>query len=272
MSTADWAPPHARPLAEAVIAATRADPRIVGLTANGSAATGTMDEFSDLDFVVVCRDEDQPDVLRDAPRFAARLGPLLACYTGEHMGEPRLLITLYGPPAVHVDLKFVADRDLDQRAEDGMILWQRDGALDVALRRAAAARPRTDPQWIEDRIWVWLHYGAAKLGRGELFECLGLLATLRSVAFGPLIAQARGHRPAGERRLEQMAPDLVPELAATVGDYTPQGCAAALRAAAGLYRRLRDETPSLVRRTDVEAVSLGYLAQIEARIPSPGDR
>jgi hypothetical protein len=153
-----------------------------------------------------------------------------------------------------------------------MILWQRDGALDVALRRAAAARPRTDPQWIEDRIWVWLHYGAAKLGRGELFECLGLLATLRSVAFGPLIAQARGHRPAGERRLEQMAPDLVPELAATVGDYTPQGCAAALRAAAGLYRRLRDETPSLVRRTDVEAVSLGYLAQIEARIPSPGDR
>jgi hypothetical protein len=47
-----------------------------------------------------------------------------------------------------------------------MILWQRDGALDVALRRAAAAWPRTDPQWIEDRIWVWLHYGAAKLGRG----------------------------------------------------------------------------------------------------------
>jgi nucleotidyltransferase-like protein len=174
MSTADWAPPHARPLAEAVIAATRADPRIVGLTANGSAATGTMDEFSDLDFVVVCQDEDQPGVLRNAPRFAARLAPLLACYNGEHMGEPRLL--------------------------------------------------------------------------------------------------ACGYRPAAERRLEQIAPGLVPELAATVGDYTPQGCAAALRAAAGLYRRLCDETPSLVRRAGVEAVSLDYLAQIEARIPPSGDQ
>ena len=53
MTAAGWAPPHARPLARAVIAATRADPRIVGLTAGGSAATRTMDEFSDLDFVAL---------------------------------------------------------------------------------------------------------------------------------------------------------------------------------------------------------------------------
>ncbi|HEX6854128.1 MAG TPA: hypothetical protein VF204_02415 [Streptosporangiaceae bacterium] len=92
------------------------------------------------------------------------------------------------------------------------------------------------------------------------------------MVFGPLVAQSRGCRPAGERRLEQMAPGLVPALAATVGDYSPQGCAAALRAAAGLYRQLCDETPSLVRRAAAEAVSLSYLAQIEARIPSPGDR
>ena len=42
-----------------------------------------------------------------ASAFAAGLGPLLACFTGEHVGEPRLLIALYGPPPVHVDLKFV---------------------------------------------------------------------------------------------------------------------------------------------------------------------
>ena len=271
MTAADWAPPHARPLARAVIAATRADPRIVGLTAGGSAATRTMDEFSDLDFVVVSRNEHQPDLLREAPGFAASLGPLLACFTGEHVGEPRLLIALYGPPPVHVDLKFVADRDLDQRVEDGLVLWQRDGALDTALRRAAAAWPQPDPQWIEDRFWVWVHYGAAKLGRGELFECLDTLAALRGMVLGPLIAQARGHRPAGVRRLERIAPDLVPGLEATVGDHTPHGCAAALRAAAGLYRRLRDESPggasALVRRASAEAASLAYLTQIEARLP-----
>ena len=76
------------------------------------------------------------------PAFAAGLGLLLACFTGEHVGEPRLLIALYGPPPLHVDLKFVADRDLDDRVEDGLVLWQRDGAVEAALRRAEAVWPR----------------------------------------------------------------------------------------------------------------------------------
>jgi hypothetical protein len=165
---------------------------------------------------------------------------------------------------VHVDLKFVADSQLDQRVEDGLILWQRDGALDAALRRAAPAWPQPDPQWIEDRFWVWIHYGAAKLGRGELFECLDVLAALRAIVLGPLIARDGGHRAAGARRLEQMAPGLVPALEATVGDHTPHGCAAALRASAALYRQLRGDDSALVRRTSAEAASLDYLAQIEA--------
>jgi hypothetical protein len=164
----------------AVVAAVQADPRIVGLTVGGSASEGTMDEFSDLDFVVICRDEHQPELLREAPAFAARLGPLLAWFTGEHVGEPRL----------------------------------------------------------------------------------------RGMVFGPLTAQARGRRAAGVRRIEQMAPDLVPALAGTVGDHTPHGCAAALRASVGLYRQLRGDAPGLVRHTRAEAASLDYLAQIEARLPS----
>jgi len=38
MTAAEWAPPHARPLVERVVAAVQADPRIVGLTVGGSAA------------------------------------------------------------------------------------------------------------------------------------------------------------------------------------------------------------------------------------------
>jgi hypothetical protein len=266
MTVADWAPRHIRPYVEAVIAAIRDDPRVVGLTAGGSAATGTMDEFSDLDLVVVCRDEAQPELLRDARAFAAGLGPLLACFTGEHVGEPRLLIALYGPPPVHVDLKFVADSQLDQRVEDGLIVWQRDGALDAALRRAVPAWPQPDPQWIEDRFWVWVHYGATKLGRGELFECLDVLGALRAIVFGPLIALGGGYRAAGVRRLEQMAPGLVPALEATVGDHTPHGCAAALRASVALYWQLRGDAPALARRTGAEDTSLDYLAQIEASL------
>jgi hypothetical protein len=168
-----------------------------------------------------------------------------------------------------VDLKFVADRDLDHRVEDGLVLWQRDGALDVALRRAVPVWPSPDPQWIEDRFWVWIHYGAGKVGRGELLECLDMLAALRGMVFGPLIAHGRGHRAAGVRRLEQLAPDLVPALAATVGDYSARGCLAALRAAVDLYRQLRGDAAGLVRRASAEAASLAYLDEIEARVAKP---
>ena len=140
--------------------------------------------------------------------------------------------------------------------------------MEAAWRRAAPAWPHPDRQWIEDRFWVWVHYGAAKLGRGELFECIDMLAAVRAMVFGPLIAQSRGRRAAGVRRIEQMAPDLVPALAGTVGDHTPQGCAAALRASVGLYRQLRADAPGLVRRTHAETAVMDYLAQIEARLPS----
>ena len=78
--------------------------------------------------------------------FAAGLGPLLACFTGEHVGEPRLLICLFGPPLVHVDLKVVSDTGLDLRVEDGVVLWQREDTLDTALGRTAAVWPAADPQ------------------------------------------------------------------------------------------------------------------------------
>ena len=34
-----------------------------------------------------------------------------ATFTGEHVGESRVLICLYGPPLLHVDLKFVSLSD-----------------------------------------------------------------------------------------------------------------------------------------------------------------
>jgi hypothetical protein len=264
------APGSAGPILAAVLAAAERDPRLVGVIVTGSAATGTMDEFSDVDLVIVCRDGDEEDLVREAPRFAAGLGPLLACFTGEHVGEPRLLISLYGPPLLHVDLTFVADADLDLRVEDGVVLWQRERALDAALARAPAAWPPPDPQWIEDRFWIWIHYAAAKVGRGELLECLDMLAFVRATVLGPLIAVARGHRAAGVRRLERIAPDLLPELHATVAEPTPRGCLEALQAAVSLYRGLRRDDPAVARRGDAEDASVAYLAALAERAAAPG--
>ncbi len=225
-------------------------------------ARGDADEHSDLDLVVACRDEDHAETLVTLPLLAAELGPLLTAFTGEHVGEPRLLIALYGPPLLHVDLKLVARRDLAPRVEDGLVLWERDGAVTTARTHVDAVWPSPSLQWIEDRFWVWIHYGTTKIARGELLECLDLLAMIRGTVLGPLVAVRAGARPQGVRRLEAIAPEVVPALAETLGSHDRDGCEAALRAAIALYRELRDELagPDLVRREDAERQARALLA------------
>jgi predicted nucleotidyltransferase len=248
---------------DGLVAACREDGRILGLLLAGSTATGQMDEFSDVDTVIVSTDESHPELLASAHEFAAGLGPLLVAFTGEHVGEPRLLIALYGPPLLHVDLKFVASSDLAVRVEDGVVTWERDGLVTAALAGSAAVWPTPDPQWLEDRFWVWVHYCAAKIGRGELFECLDGLGLIRSVVLGPLLALRAGARPQGARRLERLAPEEVPALAATIGDHSVAGCADALHAAIALYRSLRD--PAVERREAAEEASVAYLEDVASR-------
>jgi predicted nucleotidyltransferase len=250
-------------LLEVLLSACRADPRIVGVTLAGSTATGQTDEFSDVDTVIVSTDESHPELLAGARDFAARLGPLLVAFTGEHVGEPRLLIALYGPPLLHVDLKFVGLSDLAVRVEDGVVAWERDGLVSAALAGSPAVWPAPDPQWLEDRFWVWVHYCAAKIGRGELFECLDALSMIRGLVLGPLLAVRAGARPQGARRLERLAPEKVPALAATIGDHSVEGCADALRAAIALYGELRD--PAVERRDAAEEACVAYLEDVASR-------
>ncbi|HVX42383.1 MAG TPA: nucleotidyltransferase domain-containing protein [Mycobacteriales bacterium] len=181
-------PALAGPVLDRLLGRLAEDDRVVGVTAGGSAVTGTMDEYSDLDLVVVCRPGAGAAVRAGIADVAAAAGPLLASFTGEHVGEPRLTIALYGPPALHVDLKTIEVADLSERVEDGVILWERADDLRTAMAASPARWPDPDPQWIEDRFWVWVHYGATKIARGEFFECLDALSLLRSAALGPLIA------------------------------------------------------------------------------------
>ena len=260
--------PHASFLRSAVTRL-RDDPRLVGVAAGGSYLTGTMDEFSDLDLVVAVDPPAYPQVMQERHRIAASLGPLLSAFTGEHVGEPRVLICLYGPPLLHVDLKFVALADAAQRVEDPAVLWERDGRLTTALRTGEARYPARDLQWLEDRFWVWVHYGAGKIGRGELFEAQDMLAAIRALVLGPLMLQTTSARPNGVRRLEHVAPGWAREMQATVAKYEPRSCALALRAAAQIYRALRGAaaTADLVVRKDAEAAAMAYLDGILARTP-----
>lgn len=240
------------------------DARIVGIALGGSFATDSIDEYSDLDFVLAVDPGHWPAILDDRRALASSLGPLLAAFTGEHVGEPRLLICLYGPPLLHVDLKFVSLDDVQDRVEDPAIVYQRDGALARAFARGEAAYPHPDLDWIEERFWVWVHYGATKIARGELLETLNFLGFLRYRVLGPMALAAAGTRPDGVRRIETRVPETAERLAACVAGLETGSCLDALDAAVALYGDLRDRLGSAGGGSDVEREARSYLSEVRA--------
>src|SRR5262245_11405823 len=129
-----------------VLVALASDPEVLGVAAGGSFAARTMDGFSDLDLLVVADPAAWPAILERRRAIAAGAGSLLAAFTGEHVGEPRLLICLYGPPLVHVDLKFLTPPQLGARVEDPVVLLDRTGAVRRGLEAGRAVYPQPDPQ------------------------------------------------------------------------------------------------------------------------------
>lgn len=246
-----------------------ADPRIHTLLAGGSFIHGGLDAFSDLDLVVLVEEEAYAEVMDGRIGIAARLGDLLSAFTGEHVGEPRLLICLYGPSLLHVDLKFVTSSDLDRRIERPAILWSRDEAV-VAERLAHAqiAWPDQDADWFEARAWVWLHYAASKLGRGELFEAIGMLAFFREQVLGPMLHRRAGRPQRGVRRIEALGPDGAGVLAATMARADAASVRKAILASVDLYLDLRvDDPPGAAVRNMPEAL-LDFVGD-QARTAAP---
>ncbi len=250
----------------ALITRLAADPRIVGILAGGSYLTNAMDQHSDLDLVIAVDAHDYAAVMLERERLAAALGQLLVAFTGEHVGEPRLLICLYEAPLLHVDLKFVEVADLAERVEEPAVLWQRDHRLQIALAAGVAEYPAPSPAWLERRFWVWVHYTASKIERGELFEALHSLDYLRSVVLGPLGLLAVGARPSGVRRVETAAPELARRLEATVSKYDAADCLRGLKACVEVYRWLRGS--SAASASAIEVTVMRHVARIG--FPNPG--
>jgi len=242
------------------------DDRIAGVAAAGSYLSGVMDEFSDLDLVIATMPDRHDDVMRDRHNIAGKLGELLAAFTGEHVGEPRLLICLYDAPLLHVDLKFVALSDAHIRVEEPAVLWEREGKLSAALATGKGQYPQPDIEWIEARFWTWIHYGAGKIGRGELFEAIDFIAYLRTTVLGPLALSRAGARPQGVRRLEMHDRAFADSLTETVSSYDAAACLRALKACARLYLELRQTIPAGTWNKRAEAAAISYLDEIEDRI------
>ncbi len=259
-----------RAFLKSALATLHADERILGVAVGGSLSSGEVDEFSDIDLVIAVEPAAFVAVMTERKALAGGLGDLVAAFTREHVGEPRLLICLYQPGPLHVDLEFVALPDVNPRVEDPLVLWEREGRLTAELAKGVAGFPRPDPQWIEDRFWIWVHYCATKIGRGELFEAADFLAYLRSQVFGPLILLEAGQRPSGVRRLETAAPTRARQLEAAVATHDARSCLEALKAAVELYRELR-AAPTfgfISRNAPAEATAVEFIQAVDRRLPT----
>jgi hypothetical protein len=238
------------------------DLRILAVAAGGSWGTPAMDEYSDIDLIVAVEPAQLAVVVRDAAVIAAALGPLLVSFPGDHLGSPHLLIGLYGPPLLHVDFKFLSVVEAAREIGKSSVLWEREGALTRVLPATPpVGSPPPDLQWIEDRVWVWLHYGATKAARGEVFEAIDALAYIRARVLGPLVLAMHNRPPHGVRRVEAVAGADMPLLLATLTGHDARGCLGGLRAAADLYRRLRESyaPATLIRRTAAEDAAVTYV-------------
>ncbi|MDJ0792748.1 MAG: aminoglycoside 6-adenylyltransferase [Woeseiaceae bacterium] len=239
------------------------DSRFVGLAIAGSWASNEIDEFSDLDLVLCCANGEIPGLagMRDV---AASLGSLISSFSGEHVGEPTLLICLFDEGRmIHVDLKFESLEGLCNRPYDPVVVWERDSVVSDHLASFDANPIAPDPQWIEDRFWTWVHYAALRLGRAELFELVGFLGFIREQVLGPLALHAGGFPPFGVRKIEKYLPDFSHRLQKTVPEYDANRCYIAILASIDIYRELRAKVPGgVIVNEQAETASICYLKEV----------
>ncbi|HNP77773.1 MAG: aminoglycoside 6-adenylyltransferase [Cyclobacteriaceae bacterium] len=247
-----------------VLVIVKADPGVIGLALAGSFITNEVDEFSDVDLILVTADKVSDNIAK-MTAYAKSFGDLINRFTGEHVGEPRVLICLYDNPLLHVDIKFLTLEEFGDRVEDPVILFDRNNALGGVIAATKAAWPMPDYQWIEDRFWTWIHYAALKLGRGENFEALDFLSYVRVTVTAPLLQIKNGRLPRGLRKAEfNFGKEDMHKLVGTVPAYTTQSIFNALDNTIKLYRELRALYPTTVQlRTHAEKKTIEYLESVK---------
>ncbi len=250
--------------AERVKQIVQEDPSVIGLAVGGSWISNEIDEFSDLDLILVTKYKIAGN--KEKMQETARLfGDLVSGFTGEHVGEPRVLICLYDNPLLHVDIKFLLPEEFTDRVEDPVILFERDEKLSRIIRSTTARWPQPDFQWIEDRFWTWVHYIALKIGRGELLEACDALSFLRMNVLSPLLQVKNNQNARGLRKVEkELNSTDLDWLTSTIATYNRDAIVKALDNCIHCYKNLRHSlfNEKIVLQSRAEQLSIEYLKRV----------
>jgi len=250
--------------ADHVVQVLKEDMNVVGLAVAGSWLTNELDEFSDLDLILVTNKKVSGDKSKML-EYAKRFGDFLSGFTGEHVGEPRVLICLYDNPLLHVDIKFLTIEEFRERIETPVILLDRGGQLKRVIEQTEPEFPYPDYQWIEDRFWIWIHYALLKIGRGEYLEAFDFFGFLRMIVFGPLLHIKNDSLPRGVRKVEtRLASKDFAQLQATLPGYSKTDLLNSLQNSVILYRQLRQElfAATVILQRETEEKVMEYFQHV----------
>lgn len=253
--------------AEKAAAIVKDDPSVIGLAVAGSWLDDELDEFSDLDLVLVTK-EKTGGHKEKMMAWARRFDHFISGFTGEHVGEPRLLICLYDNPLLHVDIKFLTLKEFETRVENPVILFEREHLLTEVISKTEPHWPEPDFQWMEDRFWTWVHYACMKIGRGELMEAYDFLSFLRQTVLAPLLQFKNKKKIRGVRKVEtQLSPADMESLKITVAQYNKAAVIKALDNCISIYKTLRRKlyTDAVQLQADAEKKVMNYFKAIKGK-------
>jgi len=246
LESLDRLPQH-RLLLGRALAPFRDDTRVVGLALGGSLARGGADFYSDVDLYVVLGEGAFEDVLAERDSTAEAVGsPLLGfAVDPARAGGTADHIVLYEGP-VKFDFMYLEESDLGPHPRwDGcVVLKDTDGRLGAVVARSEALAPprpsAEDLSELNQKFWTLCWYAFGKIERGELWEALDGLHSIRGLVLVPLLDWGAERPQEGYRRLERKTnPEQASRLSATLAPKRAGALHAALRAEVELFRELR---------------------------------
>jgi hypothetical protein len=218
---------------------------VIGMVLAGSFADGKPDLYSDLDIRVVLVNGSFERVFEQREEMARDRGPLVAAFTGEHVGEPQLLITLYQDSCTWtISSPRLPKRPrrtrADARSSCGSAMTN-----SPTPSPGLTASPVKDLTYLEARMWTWTWYIQSKVLRGELWEGVSALNFVRDTVLFRLLAMSQESRYRGARFAEELQGEHAAEIELTVGVLSGESLLDALRTTVRLYQGLAD--PLLAR-------------------------
>ena len=220
---------------------------MVGLIVGGSLARGGADFFSDIDLYVVVRDGAFEAVLAERDAAAGFVGNPLFRFDVEPVpgGSRDQIVVFEGP--IKLDFMYHRESELSpgRKWAARPVLEDEAGRLASLVSRSADSTPPSPTAEnlcsLNQKFWTWCWYVFGKIVRGELWEALDGIHSIRTLALLPLLDWHAGRSREGYRRLERKVdPEMAACLQATVPTPRPDPLYTALRAEIGLFRDLRE--------------------------------